>query len=166
MKLKGINLTIIDIHRKGIFDMNAMVFCCDNCGRAIVNSATVKDDNGKVYVIGLDCKKTLIDKKIIDAINSDNSKMDCFKKQDIKNYKREQSDIVNVMKYLDNPVRYECKCMTYGGYQDFIVYDNTQENQFGNMGKIVFSESIPYLFRIGLENVLKAALSKGIIKQN
>ena len=65
MKLKGKKLQILDIHRKGIFDMDAMVFCCDNCGRAIVNSATVRDEGGNVYVIGLDCKRTLIDNAIV-----------------------------------------------------------------------------------------------------
>ena len=164
--LTGKNLKVIDIHRKGIFDMDEMAFCCDNCGRTIVNSATVKDLNGQTYVIGLDCKKTLIDKPIIDAIENDAEKMDCFKKQDIKNYKRSQSDIVNVMKYLDNSNVYECEVFSYGSYQDFTVYDITKKDNFGNFGLVVYSESVSYLFKIGLENVLKAAVSKGIVKNS
>jgi hypothetical protein len=63
--LQGKKLTVVSIHRKGIFDMDAMAFICENCGRVIVNSAIVKDETNKTYVIGLDCKKTLIDNPII-----------------------------------------------------------------------------------------------------
>lgn len=163
--LKGKKLQVIDIHRKGIFDMDAMVFCCDNCGRAIVNSATVKDELGKVYVIGLDCKKTLIDKHVIDSILQ-NEERKLWHNQDIKDYKREQKDIVDVMKYLDNSERYEVKCDTFGSHEHIIVYDLKKENQFGNLGACIYSENVRYLFNIGLENVLKAAVSKGIIKSN
>ena len=55
MKLKNKNLTVISISRKGIFD-SENVFCCDNCGKTIVNYATVTDGEKK-YIIGLDCKK-------------------------------------------------------------------------------------------------------------
>jgi hypothetical protein len=161
MKLKGINLTVVSIHRKGIFDMDAMIFCCDNCGRAIVNSAVVKDNEGKTYVIGLDCKKTLIDKPLIQKIESTHSEWEA--KCKIKDFKRESTDIVNVMKYLDNPIKYEVRAETINN-PFLIVYDNTQPDTFGNMGKTVYSESLGYLFKIGLKDVLQAAVNKGIIK--
>lgn len=163
-KLANKKLTVLDIHRKGIFDMDAMVFCCDNCGRAIVNSATVKDENGTVYVIGLDCKATLIDKPKIDEILS-NSEREFWHKQDVKDYKRKQKDIVDVLKYLDNPERYEVKCTTFGSSQDIVVFDNQKQDNFGNFGATIYSESTRYLFAIGLENVLKSAVNKGIITQ-
>ena len=164
MKLKGKKLQILDIHRKGIFDMDAMVFCCDNCGRAIVNSATVRDEGGNVYVIGLDCKRTLIDKPHIETILSDKSR-ELWHKQDVKDYKRKQKDIVDVMKYLDNPERYQVRCIIYGNCQDLVAYDLKQQDNFGNYGATIYSKSIGYLFSIGLENVLKAAVTKGIIKK-
>ena len=56
MKLKNKNLTVISISRKGIFE-SQNTFCCDNCGKLIINYATVTDGENK-YIIGLDCKKT------------------------------------------------------------------------------------------------------------
>jgi len=162
MKLKGLNLEVLNIHRKGIFDMDAMMFCCDNCGRAIVNSATVKDINsGLVYVIGLDCKSTLIDKKHIEKILASNP--DYEAKYKIKDFKREQKDLTLVMKYLDNSHRYDA-CIDKVGTQYLTIYDNETPNQFGDMGKTIFSESLGYLFRIGLKDVLQSAVNKGIIK--
>jgi hypothetical protein len=165
MKLHGLNLEVVNIYRKGIFELDTMVFCCDNCGRAIVNSAEVKDlQTGNKYTIGLDCKKTLIDKKHIDRIAANNP--DFTAKYKIKDYKREQNDLQKVAMYLDNPNKYECVVYNYGSGQDFTVYDNTKTDAFGNAGATVFSESIPYLFRIGLRDLLTAAVSKGIIKQS
>jgi hypothetical protein len=164
MKLQGLNLEVLNIYRKGILELDAMVFCCDNCGRAIVNSATVKDtESGKTYIIGLDCKKKLIDKKHIDKIAAENPEY--VAKYKIKDYKREQSDLQKVAMYLDNPNKYQCVVFSFGANQDFTVYDNTKPDRFGNMGLTVFSESVPYLFKIGLKDLLIAAVSKGIIKQ-
>ena len=70
MKLKNKNLTVISISRKGIFD-SENIFCCDNCGKTIVNYATVTDGENQ-YIIGLDCKKNLIDKQIFADLKSDN----------------------------------------------------------------------------------------------
>jgi hypothetical protein len=162
MKLTSLNLEVLNIHRKGIFDMNAMAFCCDNCGRAIVNSATVKDiESGNIYVIGLDCKKTLIDKKVINRIIKEND--DYIGKHKVKEYKREQADIQQVAMYLDNPNRYDCRVDKYGS-QYLTVYDNTKTDVFGNLGLTVFSESLGYLFKIGLKDLLQSAVNKGIIK--
>ena len=160
--LQGIELTLVDIHRKGIFDMDAMMFCCDNCGRAIVNSATVKDTSGKMYVIGLDCKKTLIDKKIIEKINSEHPEW--VAKYKVKDFKREFSDMQKVMMYLDNSEKYEVVVDRISSSSQYLtVYDNTKPDVFGNMGLTVFSESVGYLFKIGLKNVLEAAQKKNII---
>ena len=163
MKLQGLNLKVLNIYRKGIFELDTMVFCCDNCGRAIVNSAEVKDlQTGKKYIIGLDCKKTLIDKKHIDRIAAD--KTDFTAKNKIKDYKREQNDLQKIAMYLDNPSKYKCVVIRFGSNQDFTVYDNTKPDALGNAGATVFCESIHYLFRIGLKDLLTAAVSKGIVK--
>ena len=158
MKLQGKKLQVLNIHRKGIFDMDAMAFCCDNCGRTIVNSATVKDESGKVYVIGLDCKKTLIDKPQIEQINSTFNEWEA--KHKVKEYKREQSDLQNVMKYLDNPQRYKVTADNSSLY----VADLTKKNMFGVDGEIIYLENLAYLFKIGLKNVLQAAVDKKIIR--
>lgn len=162
MKLKGLNLEVLNIHRKGIFEMDAMAFCCNNCGRVIVNSATVKDtQSGKVYTIGLDCKSTLIDKPKIETIIKQND--DFTAKYKIKDFKRECKDLATVMKYLDNPEKYDVRAERISNPY-LIVYDNTQADNLGNMGKTVYSESLAYLFKIGLKDVLQAAVNKGIIK--
>lgn len=163
MKLKGKKLEVLNIHRKGIFDMDAMAFFCDNCGRVIVNSATVKDkETGKVYVIGLDCKKTLIDKDIFSRIEAENP--DFVAKYMIKEKKREFSDLQKVMAALDNPTKYSVVVYLGGGTQDLAIKDNTKKDVLGNPGETVFFESVPYLFKIGLKDVLTAAQSKGLIK--
>lgn len=163
MKLVGKKLEVLNIHRKGIFDMDAMAFCCDNCGRVIVNSATVRDkETGKVYVIGLDCKKTLIDKDIFARIEAENP--DYVAKYKIKEVKREFSDMQKVMAALDNPVKYSVVVYNYGSGQDIAIIDKTKINHLGQQGESVFCESTGYLFKIGLRDVLLAAQYKGIIK--
>jgi hypothetical protein len=159
MKLQGKKLQVINIHRKGIFDMDTMAFCCDNCGRTIVNSATVKDtETGKTYVIGLDCKKTLIDKKHIDFLISTLPEWES--KHKVKEYKREQSDLQNVMKYIDNPERYKVTADNSTLY----VADLTKKNMFGMDGDTIYCENLGYLFKIGLKDVLQAAVNKKIIQ--
>lgn len=159
--LEGKKLTVISIHRKGIFDMDAMAFICDNCGRVIVNSAIVQDTNGKKYVIGLDCKKTLIDKPLIEQIESNKDKMECFIKQDVKDYKHTQSTITKVLAYLEN----EKMQIEVSNQQNwFNVKDMTKKNQFGMIGESVYSQNLGYLFKIGLKDILQAAANKGIIK--
>jgi hypothetical protein len=59
MNLTGKKLTVVSITRTSLFDAE-YVGCCDNCGKVIVNIATVKDEAGKTFEIGLACKKTLI----------------------------------------------------------------------------------------------------------
>ena len=160
-QLEGKNLKVLNIHRKGIFDMDALVFSCDNCGRAIVNSATVEDtDTGKVYVIGLDCKKTLIDKKVIAGIEA----LGGFDvKYKVKDYKAAQNTMIKVLAYLDND-----KLEIYASNRDnwFQVIDPSQPNQFGVLGNTIYCENLGYLFKIVLKDVLQAAANKGIIKPN
>ena len=40
-------------------DLTAICWQCENCGKGISNIATVKDDNGKTWLIGLDCAATM-----------------------------------------------------------------------------------------------------------
>lgn len=163
MKLAGKKLEVLNIHRKGIFDMDAMAFCCENCGRVIINSATVKDtETGKVYVIGLDCKKTLIDKNVFARIEAENP--DYIAKHKIKEVKREFSDLQKVMAALDNTDKYKVVCYQYGGTQDIGILDLTKQDIFGRPGLSVFCESTGYLFKIGLKDVLLSAQAKGLIQ--
>ncbi len=158
MKLLGKKLTVVSIHRKGIFDMDAMAFCCDNCGRMIINSAVVSDETGKQYVIGLDCKKTLIDKSVIEAIEATGEYDTKYK---IKDYKSAQSTITKVLAFLDNP-NVEITASNRDNWLN--VKDMTKTNQLGMNGLIVYGESLSYLFSIGLKDILQSAVNKRIIK--
>lgn len=160
MKLLGKNLTVVSIHRKGIFDMDAMAFCCENCGRVIVNSAIVQDDDKKRYVIGLDCKKTLIDKPIIDKLGLSGGLFNG--KYEIKEYKSTQNTIAKVLSFLDND---KVLIEASNELNWFSVKDTTKPNQFGQMGLNVYSENLGYLFKIGLKDILQSAVNKGIIQK-
>lgn len=60
-KLKHLagKLKLIEVHRPGI--ENGIAQSCENCGRTILNFATVEHDSKK-YTIGTECAKTLCDK--------------------------------------------------------------------------------------------------------
>ena len=40
------------------YDPEGMI-CCDNCNRHITNVATIKDSDGKIFNVGMDCADTL-----------------------------------------------------------------------------------------------------------
>lgn len=40
---------------------------CENCGAAIVNMASIRDESGKSYIVGHDCMKTLTLKPTIES---------------------------------------------------------------------------------------------------
>ena len=161
MKLQGRQLTLIEITRQSIFDAN-YVGCCDNCGKIIVNIATVKDENGKSYEIGLDCKKTLIDKPVIDKIIQSG---DFMAKYNVKEYKQQTREAEKFLKFCSYP-----DIDIQISNNEVIIYDNKPNTQFpdsGLIGNTIYMQNIGYLNKIGLKDFIinlynnnKAKLSK------
>jgi hypothetical protein len=51
---------LIGIKRQTLETMDGFAMCCDNCNTAIINQATIRDNFGNLWVVGLDCLKTLL----------------------------------------------------------------------------------------------------------
>lgn len=95
----NMQLELLGITRQNILDAQ-FVCSCDNCGKPIVNIASVKDSEGVIYNIGLDCKKTLIDlPKINEILASDNF----MKEYDVKEYKQGLNEITKFLKFCAYP---------------------------------------------------------------
>lgn len=156
-KLSGKNLSVVSITRQNLFD-SAYIGCCDNCGKIIVNIATVKDiATNETYEIGLDCKKSLIDKKLLDAIMLPN---DFDSKYKAKEYKREQNDIEKFLKLCAYP-NVE---ITYDTGSIIITDDKPHKNFPGIIGNNIYMENIGYLQRIGLKEFIQKMVDTGKIK--
>jgi len=161
MKLSGKKLELIHITRQSLFDCD-YVGCCDNCGKIIVNIATVKDENGKTYEIGLDCKKTLIDKPVIDKMLLST---DFMTKYNVKEYKQMTSEAEKFLKFCSYP-----DIDIQISNSEVVIYDNKPNTQFpdsGLIGNTIYMQNIGYLNKIGLKNFIinllntnKAKLSK------
>jgi hypothetical protein len=155
MKLSNKNLKVLTISRKGMFDESAMVFCCDNCGRVIVNYAEVTDGE-KMYTIGLDCKKTLIDKPKLEEIlrNTD----DIFKKSTAKEFNR---DLNEISKVLLESSRENVVIEVDEKSNWFSITDMNQLSEyFQTPGKVVYSENLGYLYKIGLKDYIQKLKNK------
>lgn len=61
-------LTLVGVSYVPLID--SMGTCCENCGRAIANIATVKHTDGTHYVIGLDCAETLLSEEVYNEAKS------------------------------------------------------------------------------------------------
>jgi hypothetical protein len=151
-QLTGLKLVVESISRKGIFDCD-MAYSCENCGKTIVNYANVTDGK-KSYIIGLDCKKNLIDKPKIDEILGSGEWDAKFKAKD---YKSEQAASEKLLTFLIHPERYEIKIDS--GYTLYVT-DIEKETPWGTKGLIVYSENARYLFKIGLEATIKKLIEK------
>jgi len=149
MELTGKVLRVIAISRKGLFDESAMVHACDNCGRAIVNYAEVTDGI-KNYIIGLDCKKSLIDKKVLDEL---------LKKEPefLRKYKEKDfnSELNNVNKMLLESSRPDVEIDVDEKLDWFSVKDMKQKNDLGLDGKITYSQNLRFLYRMGLKDYIQ-----------
>ena len=153
-KLAGLTLKVNTISRKGIEGAD-MVYCCDNCGKTIVNYATVTDGN-KSYIIGLDCKKTLIDKEILAGLTS----TDYVKKYEAKQYRAELN---NISKFLLESSR-------EGVYIDANIKDNwlrvvnpNLPNIYGTMGVTTYSENLSYLIAKGLGDHINKLINNSLV---
>lgn len=146
MKLKNKNLTVISISRKGIFDtQNA--FCCDNCGKVIINYATVTDGQKK-YIIGLDCKKNLIDKQILADLKSENHEKQYEAKQ-----KRAELNKIDKFLLLATKENHVLKLT-----EDSVnILDKNKHGYFGE-GESVFYEDANFIKRNHLEEFCKKLL--------
>jgi len=146
--LEGKKLSVVSITRQNLFDA-AYIGCCDNCGRIIINIATVKDENGKTFEIGLDCKKTLIDKAIIDKLllNSLTGKYDA------KEYKQQSIEAEKFLKFCAYPdVEIEIDYKN----NDVIIRDNKPNKQFPEInGNIIYMQNLGYLFKIGFKEFIE-----------
>lgn len=140
MKLKNKKLILVSITRQSLFDAN-YIACCDNCGKAIINIANVKDSDGKSYSIGLDCKKKLIDKPIIDTMLNN--------LYNIKHYKQRTSEAEKFLKfcaYPDIDIKID---------NDVIIYDRLPHEVYEGMtGNIIYYQDRKYLQSIGLTDFL------------
>jgi len=147
MKLEGRNLEVLSITRQNLLDCD-FVGCCDNCGRIIVNIAHVKDINtSEKFSIGLDCKKTLIDKKIIDKIMLSGDFMASY---NVKEYKKDQNQISKFLLLCSQPEKYSIEF----DRNEVQIYDKTKEvfEGSGIFGALVDFYPIGYLKKLGLEN--------------
>jgi hypothetical protein len=145
MNLSGKTLIVTSITRQNIFDAD-YIGCCDNCGKTIVNIANVKDEQGNQYEIGLDCKKTLIDKPIIDQLMLD----EFMGKYNVKEYKSKTNEVEKFLKfcaYTDTVVKFD--------HGDIIIWDKLPSKLFeGITGNIIYSQSVGYLMSLGLTDFI------------
>ena len=137
-KLQNENLKVISIHRQIL--ENAMPICCDNCGKTIINFAKVTNEKD-VFRIGLDCKKKLIDNKLISNLNE----------YEAKEYKRELND---VNKFLLQSSR-ENTVLNIDYQNGFIsVVDTEKINQFGMKGESIYFNNLNFLIKHGLKDYI------------
>lgn len=154
MKLLGKSLTLVSITRQSIFDAS-FACACENCGKTIVNMATVQDTDGTKYTIGLDCKKTLIDKKHIEHIQSIEPAF--IAKSKIKDFKRMTKDAEKFLLLCSNPNH---KIHLEGNH--ITIEDDKPNQHFPSVtGNSVFFESIGYLNGIGLKDFIQNLHSNG-----
>jgi hypothetical protein len=145
-KLQGLKLEVKSISRKGI-EGAEIAFCCENCGKIIINYATVTDGQ-KSYIIGLDCKKTLIDKPMLDKLQS----KDFLEVYEAKQYRRNLNDI---NKFLLESSRDTAKVVlsVLGGFIDVVVYDTSKKDDFG-FNECVYRQNFYFLQKHGLEEYI------------
>lgn len=160
-KLQGLSLSLEYVTRQNLID-SEYVGCCDNCGKVIVNIATVVDnDTGKKYEIGLDCKKTLIDKPYIEKILETD---DFFKEQKAKDYKRQLGHIEKFLKYCAYPDVDITLSLSDGWIQITDRMINKQFPDLGVVGNTLYGENLGYLNKIGLKGFIEKMVQSGKIK--
>lgn len=150
--LTGKNLHLVSITRRELLDNGYTAFC-NHCGTPICNEAEVIDEQGNTYIIGLDCKKTLIDKTIMDSFDLS----DYEQKYKLKEYKKGLSAVSNFLKLA--------------AYPNVKIDINTNETTITKldepnsiipeiMGNIIFYENTQYLVKLGLEKLLRELKAK------
>jgi len=146
--LQGKKLTVLNIHRTDMFADNCFAHTCENCGRTIINNAEVQDEQGKKYTIGLDCKKTLIDKPIIDSILASNNFM---AKYEVKEYKSKANEVEKFLKLIAYPnTNVKIDSLGY-----IYIYDTEKKNSFGMKGDTIYTQNVHYLYKLGLKDFIQ-----------
>lgn len=120
------NYTFISAKYSPIIDGEACT--CDNCGKLISNIATIKNDAGNTFNIGLDCAETLTTLK-------NNPEFSLHFKTAISEGKRIRSKIVSHLK--KNNIT-GCYIYTNTEKEIFVVYKITRGGSA--MEKIIFPE--------------------------
>ena len=144
-------LTVSSITRQSLFDAD-FIQSCANCGKPIVNIATVTDGS-KSYDIGLDCKKQLIDKPIIKQIEQANEWDAKYKIKEAKQMTREAEKF---LRFACNPENEVKVCFAQ---KEVIIYDNKPNEYFPQMtGNVVYSENLGYLYKIGFKEFINDLL--------
>ena len=156
MKLDGKNLEVISITRKQLIDSH-YVCMCENCGKDIVNIAIVINlESTETYNICLDCKKTLIDKKVIDSILLENKDDAEYRVKDFEKKTNEVVNFLNACSVKNNEI-----IIYRTGY--IRIKDKTKINQLGEKGLIIYSKNLGYLYSQGLIDFIEALINKGKI---
>ena len=153
MKLLSRKLNLISITRQSLLDAD---YCtnCDNCGKPIINIAFVEDEEKNRFEIGLDCKKQLIDKPILLAMNNGNYDADYL----IKEYKRDMNHAEKFLSMVSKPEN--TIEIDYLG-QEVIIKDNKPHKDFdGIIGNIIYYENLGYLNKLGLGDFTKQIQQK------
>ena len=137
MLLSNRNLELVSICRQSLIDASYTCLC-KNCGKLIINIATVIDLNtNEKFEIGLDCKKTLIDNELLSKISN---------KYDLKIAKQNINIVSKFLNLSSNPNN---KVKIEDGQ---IYIDDNKPNQYFNdiIGNCVFTESVNYLIHVGI----------------
>ncbi len=151
------DLELISITRQKLIDAS-YVCICEHCGRPIVNIATVKDLNtNKEYDIGLDCKKTLMDKEIYDKILAEGGLLAESKAKDFKKQSRNAAKFLKFCGYENVDIYYNNKEIT--------IYDRKKNKRFPGseiLGNCIYIENIQYLAKeLKLEKFIKEMINIG-----
>lgn len=147
-KLIGKKLTVLNIYRTDMFSDSAFAHICENCGRTIINNAEVQDEQGKKYIIGLDCKKTLIDKPVIDSILNSNNFMAKYEAKEYKSKLNEVDKFLKLIAYPNTNVKIDSVGYIY-------IYDTEKINQFGLKGETIYAQNVHYLYKLGLKDFIQ-----------
>jgi hypothetical protein len=82
-----LNIKYFVVDKKYIPVLDGEGTCCDNCGKIIANIATVKNENGGLFIIGFDCMETLLI----------NNKL--LSQEDIESYEKTKKMISKIIRF-------------------------------------------------------------------
>jgi len=122
---------------------------CSNCGRMITNVATIKNSNGNVYQVGMDCAETLTNLKGLHSVSMEFSEMKAIRAKINKAIK--QGSDIDYSIYNDGTLRISSNTFTiYKDIEFSKKYLSDYLFKVSNPNKIGFTyinkdvESIPY----------------------
>jgi len=136
--------------------------CCDNCNKLIANIATVKNEAGKVYNIGLDCLETfLLNNKLLDGA----SEADFLHyKKNFKSYLRVAKIIMDSM-HNNETKNFVALKFDVTDFKDWLKYSHGENSRsyitfyYINKAGRECNEAIKILDRTNIEDFLKVIKS-------